>query len=404
MAARRSHAALRSVARHSSIPLLLMLLLLRRQAAHARPAADCAGGLGADDGLPGCLRPGEGCARTRRCCDRLRCAAAAAAASVRRFCHARAAAPGPCHSEQQRAAAALPPAPPARHTRTRILLRPLLTTTVAELLRLRGLPNVLFWSEDPSALVAAHFSAALFSMLALESNVTLLEAYALSLFATQVRLRSAHSQRSCIGALAAFCARLGCTTVELAQHARMLPARHATPMHARTQAHLGAKVDGKLTMPNMPDLLTGPPDHPDSVVLALPDNGSVPPPNLPGVDLSRGVAAAVEGAIRGRSASGRLYAQHAAAAACGLACVQLQRQLSLPPPTCCCLPVCACRLDGCAPAGAARGAARRGGGRQQHGGRGPPQLPGRGAACAAGAGGGRPGLLDMHMSMCACMA
>jgi hypothetical protein len=48
-------------------------------------------------------------------------------------------------------------------------------------------------------------------------------------------------------------------------------------------------------MPNMPDLLTGPPDDPDSVTLALPDNSSVPPPSMPGVDLSRGVAAAVPG-------------------------------------------------------------------------------------------------------------
>jgi hypothetical protein len=65
------------------------------------------------------------------------------------------------------------------------------------------------------------------------------------------------------------------------------------------QAHLGAKVDGKLTMPNMPDLLTGPADDPDGVTLALPDNSSVPLPQLPGMDLSRGVAAAVEGALWG---------------------------------------------------------------------------------------------------------
>lgn len=48
-------------------------------------------------------------------------------------------------------------------------------------------------------------------------------------------------------------------------------------------------------MPNMPDLLTGPPDDPDSVLLALPDNSSVPPPHIPGVDLQRGVAAVVPG-------------------------------------------------------------------------------------------------------------
>eukprot|EP00879_Flechtneria_rotunda_P012691 GHRR01013252.1.p1 GENE.GHRR01013252.1~~GHRR01013252.1.p1 ORF type:complete len:386 (+),score=138.11 GHRR01013252.1:137-1294(+) len=116
---------------------------------------------------------------------------------------------------------------------------------VAELLRTKGVSNVMFWSEDPSGLVAAHFSSIFFSMLALESNVTVLEAYALALFATQ--------------------------------------------------AHVGAKVDGKLTMPNMPDLLTGPTDDPDGVTLALPDNSSVPPPEVPGLDLSRGVAAAVEG-------------------------------------------------------------------------------------------------------------
>eukprot|EP00882_Tetradesmus_deserticola_P006882 GHRQ01007249.1.p1 GENE.GHRQ01007249.1~~GHRQ01007249.1.p1 ORF type:complete len:423 (+),score=169.00 GHRQ01007249.1:147-1415(+) len=116
---------------------------------------------------------------------------------------------------------------------------------VAELLRSRGVPNVMFWSEDPSGLVAAHFSSIFFSMMALESSVTILEAYALALFSTQ--------------------------------------------------AHLGAKVDGKLTMPNMPDLLTGPRDDPEGVTLALPDNASVPLPQLPGLDLSRGVAAAVEG-------------------------------------------------------------------------------------------------------------
>lgn len=59
---------------------------------------------------------------------------------------------------------------------------------VAELLRCKGVPNVLFWSEDPSGLVAAHFSSIFFSMLALEDHVSLLEAYALSLFSTQVRL------------------------------------------------------------------------------------------------------------------------------------------------------------------------------------------------------------------------
>jgi hypothetical protein len=51
-------------------------------------------------------------------------------------------------------------------------------------------PNILFWSEDPSALVASHFSALLFSTLALERHVSLLEAYALALYATQVRPRA----------------------------------------------------------------------------------------------------------------------------------------------------------------------------------------------------------------------
>lgn len=60
---------------------------------------------------------------------------------------------------------------------------------VAELLRIKGVPNILFWSEDPSALVAAHFSSILFSVLALEGHVSLLEAYALTLFATQVKGR-----------------------------------------------------------------------------------------------------------------------------------------------------------------------------------------------------------------------
>jgi hypothetical protein len=53
----------------------------------------------------------------------------------------------------------------------------------------KGVPNILFWSEDPPGLVAAHFSSILFSTLALEQQVTLLEAYALTLFATQVWLQ-----------------------------------------------------------------------------------------------------------------------------------------------------------------------------------------------------------------------
>ena len=59
--------------------------------------------------------------------------------------------------------------------------------TVAELLRVKGVPNIIFWGEDPSVLVASHFSALLFSSLATEGHVSLLEAYALALFATQVR-------------------------------------------------------------------------------------------------------------------------------------------------------------------------------------------------------------------------
>jgi hypothetical protein len=49
----------------------------------------------------------------------------------------------------------------------------------------------------------------------------------------------------------------------------------------------------------MPDLLTGPPDDPESVTLALPDNSSVPLPPLPGVDVSQGVAAVVPGTAPG---------------------------------------------------------------------------------------------------------
>lgn len=45
---------------------------------------------------------------------------------------------------------------------------------------------MLFWSEDPSGLVAAHFASIFFGTLALEGSVSLLEAYALALFSTQV--------------------------------------------------------------------------------------------------------------------------------------------------------------------------------------------------------------------------
>jgi hypothetical protein len=79
----------------------------------------------------------------------------------------------------------------------------------------KGVPNILYWSEDPSGLVAAHFSSILFSMLALEGHVTLLEAYALTLFATQVRsvgrtavhaLRHQHTGASAATVAAAVCA------------------------------------------------------------------------------------------------------------------------------------------------------------------------------------------------------
>jgi hypothetical protein len=70
-----------------------------------------------------------------------------------------------------------------------VVVSPLLSVApcaVAELLRTKGVPNVMFWSEDPSGLVAAHFSSIFFGMMALESSVTMLEAYALALFSTQV--------------------------------------------------------------------------------------------------------------------------------------------------------------------------------------------------------------------------
>lgn len=77
-----------------------------------------------------------------------------------------------------------------------VVLVPACLRAVAELLRVKGVANILFWSEDPSGLVAAHFSSTLFSMLALEGHVTLLEAYALALFATQVRRLCASDQRA----------------------------------------------------------------------------------------------------------------------------------------------------------------------------------------------------------------
>jgi hypothetical protein len=68
----------------------------------------------------------------------------------------------------------------------------------------------MFWSEDPSGLVAAHFSSIFFSMMALESNVTMLEAYALALFSTQVctlvRQAAAGGQAAAAAAAAALLA------------------------------------------------------------------------------------------------------------------------------------------------------------------------------------------------------
>ena len=58
--------------------------------------------------------------------------------------------------------------------------------TVAELLRLKGIRHVIFWAEDPTALVAAHFAGAFFGALALP-RVTVIEAYTMALHAVQVR-------------------------------------------------------------------------------------------------------------------------------------------------------------------------------------------------------------------------
>jgi hypothetical protein len=57
---------------------------------------------------------------------------------------------------------------------------------VAELLRLKGIRHVVFWAEDPTALVAAHFAGAFFGSLALP-RVSVVEAYTMALHAVQVR-------------------------------------------------------------------------------------------------------------------------------------------------------------------------------------------------------------------------
>lgn len=116
---------------------------------------------------------------------------------------------------------------------------------VAELLRGRGVPHVLFWPEDPTGLVAAQFSYVFFSTLAAAGS-SIMEAYAQALYATQ--------------------------------------------------AHCGLKSDGKLMMPGMPDLLAGTsgPEG-DGVELLLPDNTTIPPPEVPGLELSKGIVNAVAG-------------------------------------------------------------------------------------------------------------
>ena len=113
-----------------------------------------------------------------------------------------------------------------------------------DLLRTRGTPHVLFWSEDPTAVIAAHFASAFFGTLAL-NGVTIIEAYALGLYATQ--------------------------------------------------AHCGIKLEGKLMLPGMPDLLAGPSGDTEGVDLQLPDNSTVPLPEVAGLDMSKGIANAVAG-------------------------------------------------------------------------------------------------------------
>jgi hypothetical protein len=96
----------------------------------------------------------------------------------------------------------------------------------------------MFWSEDPSGLVAAHFSSIFFSMMALESNVTMLEAYALALFSTQVCVECAASSSCRSQALSSAALRnehigsttAGCTSQALASAIsfRTPAAKHCT--------------------------------------------------------------------------------------------------------------------------------------------------------------------------------
>jgi hypothetical protein len=111
-------------------------------------------------------------------------------------------------------------------------------------MRARGVPQVLYWSEDPVAVIAAQFASTFFTALSIPGT-TVIEAYTLSLYSTQ--------------------------------------------------AHCGAKVEGSLVVPAMPDLLSGPEGHEEGPELQLPDNTSVPALQLTGVDVSQGLAAAVPG-------------------------------------------------------------------------------------------------------------
>jgi hypothetical protein len=67
---------------------------------------------------------------------------------------------------------------------------------VAELVRLRGVRNVIFWAEDPTALVAAHFAAAFFGALGLP-RVSVIEAYTIALYSVQVRGRQLLGAAEC---------------------------------------------------------------------------------------------------------------------------------------------------------------------------------------------------------------
>ena len=52
-------------------------------------------------------------------------------------------------------------------------------------MRLRGVKHVIFWAEDPTALVASHFASAFFSALSLP-GASVIEAYTMALFSVQV--------------------------------------------------------------------------------------------------------------------------------------------------------------------------------------------------------------------------